>query len=186
MKRFVVLTLALVLGVATALTAGRFGDPKTQAVQAKVQWAEVYRTPGGLVAGADLIVVARHVTARPGRVVGTTPFTYNGFEIVRRIKGTHAGRDLIVEQTGGRMPDGVLLSIDDGGAFQPGRSYLLFLKAQPGNGVYYQINHQARYEIGSDGRLRGIDPGDRVVAAFDGQEAHRVAEEVERRARLAR
>jgi hypothetical protein len=178
------MTLALVLGIATALTAGYFGDPKPQTVQARVQWAEVYHTPGGLVAGADLIVVARHVTARPGRVVGATPFTYNGFEIERLIKGAHAGKDLIIEQTGGRMPDGVLLSIEDGGAFQPGRSYLLFLKAQAGNGVYYQINHQARYEIGSDGLLRGVDPEDRVVAAFEGQEAHHVVEQVERRGRL--
>lgn len=184
MKRFAILTLALVLGVASALTAGYFVHPKPQTVQAEVQWAEVYRTPDGLVAGADLIVVARHVTAQPGRVVGTIPFTYNGFEIERLIKGRHAGNDLVVEQTGGQLPDGAMLSIEDGGAFRPGQSYLLFLKAQARNGVYYQINHQARYEIGSDGLLRGVDPNDRVIAAFNGQEAHGAIEQVERRVRL--
>jgi len=184
MKRFAILALALVPGVATALTAGHLIAPKPQTIQARVQWAEVYRTPDGLVAGADLIVVARHVTAQPGRLAGTIPFTYNGFEIERLIKGAHAGNDLIVEQTGGRMPDGAMLSIDDGGAFRPGQRYLLFLEAQGRNGVYYQINHQARYEIGSDGLLRGVDPADRVVAAFNRQEAEGAIEQVERRVRL--
>jgi hypothetical protein len=180
MKKFAILTLPLVFGVATALAAGHFAEPRPATLQARVQWAEVYSSPGGLVAGADLIVVARHLTAQPGRVVGTTPFTYNGFQIERTIKGAHEGDDLVVEQTGGRMADGMTLTIDDGGAFAPGRSYLLFLKAQGENGVYYQINHQARYEIGADGLLHGVDPTDRVVAAFNGQEAHGAIEGIER------
>ena len=180
MKRFAVFSLALVLGVATALAASHFAAPNPKTIQAKVQWAEVYRTPGGLVSGADLIVLARHVESQPGRVAGGVPFTYNGFEIQRVLKGAHDGDDLVVEQTGGLMKDGLILGIDDGGPFVPGRSYLLFLKAQGANGVYYQINHQARYEIERDGRLKGVDPADAVVARFHGRPLDEASAIVER------
>ena len=181
MKKFAVLSLALVLGVATALAASHFAAPAPQTVQAKAQWAEVYRTPGGLVAGADLIVLAKHVESQPGRVVGDLPFTYNGFAIQRVLKGAHDGSALVVEQTGGLMKNGLILGIDDGGPFVPGRSYLLFLKAQGANGVYYQINHQARYEIERDGRLKGVDPADAVVARFNGRSLDEASAVVEHR-----
>jgi len=184
MKRFAVLGLALVLGVATAF-AGPFASPETQTVKARVQWAEVYKTPGELVAGADLIVVARHVDSQPGRVAGDVPFTFNGFEIQRVLKGAHPGRELVVESTGGMMQNGVVLSIDDGGPFVPGQRYLLFLKAQGSNGIYYQINHQARYEIDRSGLLKGVDPADAVVAGFNGRPLGDAIETVERRVRMA-
>lgn len=180
MRKLAVLSLVLVLGVATALAANRFVAPASESVQAKVQWAEVYRTPGGLVAGADLIVLARHVASQPGRVVGDVPFTYNGFEIQETLKGVHDGRDLVVEQTGGLTKGGLILSIDDGGPYVPGRSYLLFLKAQGANGVYYQINHQARYEIDRAGILKGVDPTDGVVARFNGRSLDEATGVVER------
>ena len=184
MKKFAVLSLALVLGVATALAASHFTAPAPQTVQAKAQWAEVYRTPGGLVSGADLIVVAKHVASQPGRIVGDTPFTYNGFEIQGVLKGVHDGHDLVVEQTGGMTPDNVILGIDDGGPFVPGHRYLLFLKAQGANGVYYQINHQARYEIERDGMLKGVDATDAVVARFNGRPLDEASAVVERRIRM--
>ena len=146
MKKIAVLSLVLAFGVATAMAAGPFAVPASKNVQAKAQWAEVYRTPGGLVAGADLIVLAKHVASQPGRVVGDTPFTYNGFEIQSILKGVHDDRSLVVEQTGGQMKDGLILSIDDGGPFVPGHSYLLFLKAQG---------------------VKGVDPTDAVVASFN-------------------
>lgn len=184
MKRFAVLSLALVLGAVTALTAGHLTAAKPDTVKARAQWAEVYRTPAGLVAGADLIVIARHVAAEPGRMVGNTPFTNNGFQIERIVKGVHADNVLLVEQTGGRMNDGVILGIDDGGPYVPGHSYLLFLKAQGNNGIYYQINHQARYEIDRDSLLKGVDPADNVVAAFNGRPLRDVLGAVERRVRM--
>lgn len=185
MKKVAVLSLALAFGVATAVAIGQLAVPASRAVTAKVQWAEVYRTPGGLVSGADLIVLARHVESQPGRVVGDVPFTYNGFEIQRVLKGAHDGRALVVEQTGGLRKDGLILGIDDGGPFVPGRSYLLFLKAQGANGVYYQINHQARYELGRDGMLKGVDPTDAVVARFNGRSLDEASAVVERRIRMA-
>jgi hypothetical protein len=184
MKKIAVLSLALAFGVATAVAVGQLAVPAAKTVQAKAQWAEVYRTPGGLVSGADLIVVAKHVASQPGRVVGDVPFTYNGFEIRRVLKGVHDDRELVVEQTGGLMKDGLILGIDDGGPFVPGRSYLLFLKAQGADGVYYQINHQARYELGRDGMLKGVDPADAVVALFNGRSLDEASAIVERRIRM--
>lgn len=181
MKKIAVLSLALAFGVATAMAVGQFAPPAPNTIQAKAQWAEVYHTPGGLVAGADLIVLARHVASQPGRVVGDMPFTYNGFEIRKVLKGAHDSRDLVVEQTGGLMKNGLLLGIDDGGPFVPGRSYLLFLKSQAASGVYYQINHQARYELGRDGMLKGVDPTDAVVARFNGRSLDEASAVVEHR-----
>ena len=183
MKKIASLSLALALSIATAVAVGQFVVPDPQTVTAKAQWAEVYRTPGGLVSGADLIILARHVESRPGRVAGDVPFTYNGFEIRQILKGVHDGPALVVEQTGGLRKDGLTLSIDDGGPFVPGRSYLLFLKAQGANGVYYQINHQARYELGRDGRLKGVDPTDAVVARFNGRPLDEAGDVIERRVR---
>ncbi|MFL6196977.1 MAG: hypothetical protein ACJ75H_22520, partial [Thermoanaerobaculia bacterium] len=154
-----VLSLALVLGAATTLTAVPLKAAKPETVMAHAQWAEVYDTPGALIAGADLIVIARHVAAEPGRVIANVPFTNNGFEIQRTVKGVYDGNVLVVEQTGGRMNDGTILSVDDGGPYVPGNSYLLFLKAQGGNGIYYQINRQGRYEIERGGRLKAVAAG---------------------------
>jgi hypothetical protein len=185
MKRFAVLSLALVLGVAAAPVAGRAAAAfKPQTVQAGAQWAEIYRTPDDLVAGADLIVIAKHVESQPGRVVGTIPFTFNGFQIESVVKGVHDRDDLVVESTGGMMKDNVILGIDDGGPFVPGHRYLLFLKAQGANGVYYQINHQARYEIDRAGMLKGVDPTEPVVAAFNGRPLSDTLDKVERRVPL--
>lgn len=180
MKKLAVLSLALAFGVATAVAMGQLAASTPGTVQAKVQWAEVYRTPGDLVSGADLIVVARHVASQPGRVAGDVPFTYNGFEVQRVLKGVYGERELVVEQTGGLMKDGLILGIDDGGPFVPGHRYLLFLKAQGARGVYYQINHQARYEIERDGMLKGVDPADAVVARFHGRPLGEASGVVER------
>ena len=180
MKKIASLSLALAFSIATAVAVGQLAAPAPRTVTAQAQWAEVYRTPGGLVSGADLIVLARHVESQPGRVVGDVPFTYNGFEIQRVLKGVHDGRALVIEQTGGLMKNGLTLGIDDGGPFVPGRSYLLFLKAQGASGVYYQINHQARYELGRDGMLKGIDPTDVVVARFNGRPLEEASTVVER------
>lgn len=162
MKRMLILSLALAVGFGTAVVVSK-ATSGPQQITARAQWVEVFRTPMGLIAGADLIVVARHVSAQPGRVVGSVPYTMNGFQIEETIKGMHDGPALLVEQTGGRAGEHIV-SIDDGGPFEEGRSYLLFLKSQ-GNGVFYQINHQARYEIDGD-RMVGVDPTDAVVAAF--------------------
>ena len=86
MKKILVLTAALVMGVATALAVGQFMTSKPATITAKAQWKNVYRTQSGLVAGADLIVLAEHVSADFGRFVGF------GEDDARQRASDHMGR----------------------------------------------------------------------------------------------
>lgn len=184
MKKLTMLSLALVAGIATALVSAQFVTTPPEQVHLKAMWKDIYRKPLGLVAGADLIVVATHIEAEPGRMVGDTPFTNNTFQIQSVRKGTHVGETLVVEQTGGLTRDNVLFGIDDGGLYTPGSSYVLFLKSgEPG--VYYVINHQARYEI-VDNTLVGVDPHDAVVAKFHGRPFDEGLQMIERRVEALR
>lgn len=187
MKRIAILSLSLAIGVVSALAAGNFiMSKRPSTVTVKAHWKNIYKTPGGLVAGADLVVEAEHLMAAPGRVVGegedATPFTDNSFAVSRILKGEHNGGDLVVEQTGGVMGNGQILYIDDGGAYKPGAGYLLFLKLT-GDGKYYVISYQARYEI-IDGRLEGVDPTDPVVARLQGGTLDQGRSLVRKRAKL--
>ena len=168
MKKILVLTAALVMGVATALTVGQFITGKPATITAKAQWKNVYRTQSGLVAGADLIVLAEHASAEPGRFVGfgedALPFTNNTFKVEKILKGDYEGSELVVEQTGGAMADGTVFSVDDGGPYEIGGRYLLFLNSNE-KGAFYVINSQARYNVRGD-ELEGVDPTDPVVASF--------------------
>ena len=170
MKKLTIWSLAFAAGVATALIAGHFAIKKPARLHAAAHWRDIYRTPSGLVAGADLIVEARHVAAAAGRIVGegedATPFTDNTFAVLDVLKGELSSDTVVVEQTGGLLPDGVILDINDGGPYEAGSTYLLFLR-EGEDGKYYVINHQARYRI-RDGYLEGVDPTDRVVAALHG------------------
>ncbi len=160
-------------GFGVAVFAGHAFLHRDQPVLARAQWTDVYETSGGLIAGADLIVEVELLNAAPGRTVGegwsATPFTNNRFRIVETLKGAHHGQVLTVEQTGGALDSGVIMNIDDGGPFEKGVRYLLFLKNKgEGDGMYYQINHQARYKIYAD-MLEGVDPEDPVVKEFHWQ-----------------
>lgn len=186
MRKLAIFGLALVAGVVTALVVGYFASEQPKTLHARVQWERVYRTPVGLIADADLIVEAKHVAAEPGRAAGegedATPFTNNTFAVESVLKGEFHDTDLVVEQTGGMMPDGVLMDVNDGGPFEPGESYLLFLKEQ-GNGMYFVINHQARYQINAD-VLQGVDPTDDVVAELHGQRLRTIREPIRGLVRL--
>ena len=190
MKRFVLMTLALAAGIGTAVSVGRMLTPATKNIQARAQWADVYKTPGGLVSGADLIVIAEHIGAEPGVLLGegihATPMTNNYFAVHSTMKGEFSGDELLVEQTGGVFGNGITLNINDGGPYDSGAMYLLFLKNQ-GNGVYYVINHQARYQLDEQNdKLIGVDPTDPVVAVLHGRTINRGLEGVERRLRMMR
>ena len=187
MKRIAILIVSLAMGVVTALAVGHFVTAKRQPAHViQAQWKNVYRTTGGLVAGADLVVIASHMSAEPGRVVGegedATPFTNNTFAVESILKGVHEGTTLMLEQTGGVMANGQVYNIDDGGPYEPGATYMLFLKGR-GDGSYYLINYQARYKL-VDGLLEGVDPTDRVVARLHGRTFDEGREMVFKRARL--
>lgn len=185
MKNFAIKSIAFALGLATAFAVGSYVTPEPASETVAAMWAHHFKTPTGLVAGADLVVIAEHVAAQPGRVVGSTPYTDNGFLVHQVLKGRFQGRELVVEQTGGLRDDGSVLLINDGGAYVRGQRYLLFLKDQ-GNGVHYLINAQGRYEIGDNGRLTGLEPDDAVVAAYHGQPVHRAMLDVTKRAEMVK
>lgn len=71
------------------------------------------------------------------------------------VRGSHSGRELIVEQTGGALADGTKLNVDDGGPYTSGTRYVLFLKARE-DGTYYLVNSQGRYEARPSGCGRDI------------------------------
>src|SRR5262245_26527217 len=133
MKKILGLSLALAAGAATALIIGQMAIRRPATIYANAQWKNVYRTQSGLIAGADLIVLAEHVSAEPGRMIGegedATPFTNNTFRVAKIIKGEFEGSELLVEQTGGIMADGRVFNINDGGPYEPGMQYLLFLNS---------------------------------------------------------
>ena len=188
MKRIAILSLSLAMGVVIALAVGynlRLKSQPTRTFQA--QWKDVYRTPGGLIAGADLIVIADHISAEPGRVVGkgedATPFTNNTFAVESILKGVHEDVTLTLEQTGGITADGQVFSINDGGPYAPGGRYLLFLKSG-GDGTYYLISHQARYGIEEGDVLEGVDPTDRVVSQLHRRTLDRGRDVIQSRLKL--
>lgn len=186
MKKWMILSLALVAGMLTAGVIGHFGTATPATVHASVQWEKVFRTPLGLVDGAEVVAVVQHVGAEPGRVVGegddATPFTNNYFTVEGLLKGEHNGEQLVVEQTGGMLSNGALLDINDGGRYERGQYYLLFLN-RTGEGDYYLINHQSRYRV-SSGFLEGVDPTDRVIARLNGLSLVEARQGIEARARI--
>lgn len=188
MKRIVILSTSLAMGVIVALAVGHFLTAKPQLTHTmQAQWKDVYRTPGGLVAGADLIVIADHISAEPGRLVGegedATPFTNNTFAVESILKGVHEDVTLVLEQTGGIAAGGRVFNINDGGPYKPGSRYLLFLKST-GEGSYYLISHQARYRIDEGDVLEGVDPTDRVVAQLHRRTLDSGRDVIQKRLRL--
>ncbi|MBI2840398.1 MAG: hypothetical protein HYX75_18935 [Acidobacteria bacterium] len=187
-KKIVLAVLVFGAGVAVAIVGSDLFKGDQAVIHTRAMWKDVYRTPTGLVAGADVIALARHESAVPGRIVGrgrdATPFTNNRFAIESVIKGNLTGRSIVVEQTGGRLPDGAIMDIDDGGPYEIGTRYLLFLK-EGEDGMYFLINHQARYALRGEA-LEGVDPTDEVIASFHGANADLAVEDIRTRVEIMR
>lgn len=174
-KQFLVGTLAVVaLGAAVGFFAGHDFAHGSRRLSATA-WERVFDTPRGLARGADAVVLARVVDVRPGRVAysdngeDALPFQLVELEVQRAVKGARETERLLVERAGGIDPEGQSVFLDaDGGDFEVGRDYLLFLKRQPDGELFYQLNHQARYEVKA-GRFAGVEPSDPVVARFHGR-----------------
>lgn len=161
--------------ICTESTAGSLAPTASAKGEAEVlgsvTWLVEAGSAGELTAAADLVVVARAVAQQPGRVAGDdggeVPFTLHGFVIDEVVKGQPEGRTLLVERTGGLLPDGRRMVVDDGGSFEPQKTYLLFLERKESH-LYYQINPQGRYEVDHD-VLRGVDIEDPVVRSLHGK-----------------
>jgi hypothetical protein len=175
--------VSLVLAVA-GFTGGSLVSHETSAEAGKAVWKEVYGSPAEMAARVDAIVLAQVTSVRPGRVVWSEngedalPFQIVELEVLQGIKGTAKAERIAVERVGGTSPDGRAIDLSyDGGAFEHGATYLLFLKKQEDGPYYYQVNHQGRYLVAED-RLWAADPEDSVAKAFEGAPVGRILREL--------
>ena len=169
-KTFWTMTLAVVvLGVAGGALIGDSLIHRT-VVTSEAAWVEVYRTPAEMAARADAIVLAKAVSVSPSRVAfsengeDSLPFELVEFEVTRPVKGLAGASRVFVERAGG---DSVYIDAD-GGPFEVGQDYLLFLKRQGEGDIFYQANNQARFRL-ANGRLQSLEKDDAVVDALQGR-----------------
>ena len=134
-------------------------------------WKEKYGTAEELVKRVDTIVLAEAVSSMPGRVAYSSngedslPFEVVEFRVIEGLKGAKEGQQVLVERAGGTDNEGRAVHVDiDGGEFEKGGTYLLFLKQQEDGPYFYQVNDQGRYQV-SGGRLKGVALDDDPVAA---------------------
>ncbi len=137
-------------------------------------WKEVYSTPDQLIAGVDLIMLAEAVSVTPSRIAFSEnsedelPFELVAFRVSNPVKGAKSEELVYVERAGGFDAKGQPITIDiDGGNFEIGKSYLLFLKQQEEGPYFYQVNDQGRYDVvGDELKAVGNDENDAVKDFF--------------------
>ena len=178
-RNFLILTVLVALcGLSVSAMFGlkRHQDYKAQQPlrsKSHAVWKEVYKNVDDMVKGADMIVLAQALDKQPGRVAYSStgedalPFEVVSFRVIDNIKGKKGDAIINVERAGGVDPEGNQVYLDaDGGDFEVGNSYLLFLKRQEDGPYYYQVNDQGRYQV-EGGRLKGVDKDDEVTVMLD-------------------
>lgn len=177
LSRKVFWSLTLIVALVGATSGVLLGNHVADGPQYKshAAWKEVFESAPRLARGVDAVVLARAVSVAPGRVAMSSdgsdglPFQIYDFEVVRGIKGVAAGQRIQIERAGGVAPDGRQIVLDvDGGAYEMGATYLLFLNRQEDGQFFYQVNSQGRYLVDKD-KLWAADPGDHVGAFFEGR-----------------
>lgn len=162
-------TLAVALcGLLTGALADRLSQPAGP--RARAAWKEIYPAPGQMVRDVDAIVLATATDVQPGRTAvsdngeDSLLFELVGFDVVRGLKGLETGDRITLERA---AESNASIFLDhDGGSFEVGQQYLLFLKQQEDGGPYfYQVNDQGRFRVAND-RLIAVHPGDRVAVRF--------------------
>lgn len=135
-------------------------------------WKEVYKNPDEMIKSVDSIVLGQAIDRQPGRIAYSAngedvlPFEVVAFRVVNNIKGKKGDGIIYVERAGGVDNEGNQVYLDaDGGDFEIGNSYLLFLKQQEDGPYYYQVNDQGRYQV-EGGRLKGVNKDDEVSLLF--------------------
>lgn len=177
-RTFATLTLAVAaLGLAGSAYLG-WDTHATQGTSARLShaaWVVKFDAPSDLPRGVDVVALATAVSTRPGRVAqsengeDSLPFEEVTFEITRGMKGMRTGETVVVERAGGIDYEGHNVILDaDGGPFEIGATYLLFLKRQEEGPFYYQVNDQGRYKVES-GRLIAASEDDPVAGFFHGR-----------------
>jgi len=173
-KNFLILTILVALcglSVSAMLGLQQHQDEKVQVPsrsKSAAVWKEVYKNPDDMVKSVDTIVLAQAIDRQPGRIAYSSngedalPFEIVAFRVVDDITGKKGEGIIYVERAGGTDDAGNQVYLDaDGGDFEIGNSYLLFLKRQEDGPYYYQVNDQGRYQV-EGGRFKGVDKDDPV------------------------
>jgi hypothetical protein len=162
------------LSVSAAVGWRRHHQPADGARTA-ASWKHHFKDAKELVKSADAVVVARADSVAPGRVAysadgeDSLAFEVVNFTVVEGLKGEKDGSSVSVERVSSSQGGDVAFFNFDGGNFEVGGTYLLFLKQQEDGGpFYYQINDQGRFHE-EGGQLRAVEPDDPVAALFHGR-----------------
>ena len=155
--------------------------------RASTAWVFKARSLSDLSAHSGAIVVATAGASMHSRFAfsdggeDSLPFEITEFTVLRSVVGPEPGSMIQVERAGGLDADGVTqVEIDaDGGAFERGATYVLFLREQEEGPFYYQVNDQARYRVRND-RLESLDHDDVVCGTLQGQSTLVALDRIER------
>ena len=180
MKRRNFLAVTIFVALCGLSVSAMFGLKRHQEEKAQMPsrsksaavWKEVFKNSDDMVKSVDTIVLAQAIDRQPGRIAYSSngedilPFEVVAFRVVNNIKGKKGDGIIYVERAGGVDHEGNQVYLDvDGGDFEIGNSYLLFLKQQEDGPYYYQVNDQGRYQV-EGGRLKGVDKDDEVSMIF--------------------
>ena len=162
------------LSVSAALGWRRHQQPRNVS-QTSAHWKEHFQGIGEMVRSADAVVLARADSVAPSRVAYSSngedslAFEVVNFTVTRGMKGERTGSTVSVERVSSTQGDTVAYFNFDGGDFEVGGTYLLFLKKQEDGGpFYYQINDQGRFHE-EGGRLVAASPDDPVAGSLHGR-----------------
>ncbi|MCA1635149.1 MAG: hypothetical protein LC802_16015 [Acidobacteria bacterium] len=177
-KTFLTCTVIVALcGLSISAAFGWRSHQQPGQPYAAASWKQHFKDTKELVKGSDAVVLARADSVAPGRVAYSSggddslAFEVVNFTVVDGLKGEKDGSTVSVERVSSAVPDGSDTAYFnfDGGSFQVGGTYLLFLKKQEDGGpFYYQINDQGRFHD-EGGQLVAVAPDDPVAAAFHGR-----------------
>ena len=176
-RTFWTYTLIVALcGLSVSAAVGwRLHQQPANGVRTAASWKQHFKDAKELVKASDAVVVARADSVAPGRVAFSSDgqdslaFEVVNFTVVDGLKGERDGSSFSVERVSGSQEGTVAYFDFDGGNFEVGGTYLLFLKQQEDGGpYYYQINDQGRFHE-EGGQLRAAEPGDPVAAIFHGR-----------------
>ncbi len=138
-------------------------------------WKQTFDAPSALARGVDVVAVATAVSTRPGRIAysdngeDSLPFEEVTFDVDRGLKGASPGDTLVVERAGGVDHERLAVLLDaDGGPFEIGTRYLLFLNRQEDGPFLYQVNDQGRFRVEKE-RLVAVSEDDPVAGFFHGR-----------------
>ncbi|MCA1620503.1 MAG: hypothetical protein LC795_14580 [Acidobacteria bacterium] len=165
-----------ICGLSSAAALGwRSHSQPPQQPRVSAHWKEHFQGLGQMVAASDAVVLARADSVAPGRVAFSSnnedslAFEVVNFTVVRGMKGERTGGTVSVERVSSSQDGTVAYFNFDGGDFEVGGTYLLFLKRQEDGGpYYYQVNDQGRFHE-EGGRLVAASPGDPVAGALHGR-----------------